>query len=42
MDVYNYDVSLKDVEDYNISNCNNIYNEILTVIENIFCNLSMH
>ena len=26
-------------EDNNISNCNNMYNKLLTVIENMFCNL---
>ena len=29
-------------EDNNISNCNNMYNKLLTVIENMFCNLCMH
>lgn len=41
MEVYNYDVSQRrgTFEDNNISNCNNMYNKLLTVIENMFCNL---
>ena len=43
MEAYNYDVSQRrgtqTFEDNNISNCNNMYNKLLTVIENMFCNL---
>ena len=44
MEFYDYDVSQRrgTFEDNNISNCNNMYNKLLTVIENMFCNLSMH